>query len=860
MCYAQAPKIGEQYKPTRMEEYVAYCALWRTDASFRSTIRISNQLATSEIDVIPMIYMADGTAWELAPVHLGKSGVETLDINAILAKAPQPVQGHLSSYGSASIRYRYDWQGAVYATMSILDFVRSLDYSVSFVFPPGQGIGENLAPKLREVREAVSGKRYEGLWFRRDRTAGGFLALSNTSAASIGVHLLASGLPNPVERDYLLAGHCTTLVDLTEIFGGDEARTGGITVSQTGAPGALQLAGGLADFTTGYSADMPIVVTKTKQGEKAERQYASVGLMVNEQDYTLGFPSGLKFVPYAFLRNLANESRTLHFSANYMIGRTVYKLALPDATLSPGEAREVVIRDIFLKRPEVADFNLVYSYTGDFGDVLAAIGSTDATANYVFPVPPEPVVRSGTKRSTYWLADGGFDTMYTVWNPLSTPQELQGTIYYGTKGETYILPLHMEPFASAMIDIGELMRTQQSDPDGKVLPLGAKHGALDIGPVTGQPEDLITVALSGGIYNPQKATCGQTCNYCTGVTYVYVSPSSFGLSVNGSLQGSFGYTDQYGYRHDVSSASDWSSLATSIATVQTQTQTSPGLATGVSAGNTTITANYVQTLPVNGVYQCSYYGYPPCPMQSYISASSPAPVKPTITGPNKVWYFGGLGFDSTNYPTQITLASSSPASWSASSPGSTSGISFTVSGNNATVTTDGSYISANQGDVKVTATVNGLSSDQFSITIATAHYRSGPSSTNYSCIDPGQSGWHHDIFYKVVDNFNTLLPGVPVNEVFSGSTTWPQPASEGAPSDLNGQFTDGIFICGTPGTYSPNPVQYTDGSGTTLVDSFNQTWCVGSSVCNSWGAACNGRQIQNGILRRYLDHGTVVVQ
>ena len=110
-----------------MEEYAAYAALWRTDGNFRSTIRLSNQLATAEIDTMPTIYMADGTAWNLPSVHLARSGVATVDINEALASVPDAVRQHLSSYGSARITHQYRWQGAVLATVSILDLVRSLD-------------------------------------------------------------------------------------------------------------------------------------------------------------------------------------------------------------------------------------------------------------------------------------------------------------------------------------------------------------------------------------------------------------------------------------------------------------------------------------------------------------------------------------------------------------------------------------------------------------------------------------------------------------------------------------------------------------------------------------------------------------
>jgi hypothetical protein len=195
-----------------MEEYSAFCALWRTDLSFHSTITVSNQLANTGIDAIPTLYMADGTQWELPAIHLGKSGVQDLDINQALSNAPAGIRAHLSSYGSAAIRYRYDWQGAVYATMSIVDLTRSLSHVYPFVFPPDQGIRENISPKTRAYRDAINGIKYEGLWFRKTHNTGGFLALANTSSALLNVGIAVSGLRNPANRRVSIEGHNTALV------------------------------------------------------------------------------------------------------------------------------------------------------------------------------------------------------------------------------------------------------------------------------------------------------------------------------------------------------------------------------------------------------------------------------------------------------------------------------------------------------------------------------------------------------------------------------------------------------------------------------------------------------------------------
>lgn len=52
------PKI---YTPTKMNLYTSRCALWRTDGTFESTIRLSNQLVISKMKATVTLFMADGT-------------------------------------------------------------------------------------------------------------------------------------------------------------------------------------------------------------------------------------------------------------------------------------------------------------------------------------------------------------------------------------------------------------------------------------------------------------------------------------------------------------------------------------------------------------------------------------------------------------------------------------------------------------------------------------------------------------------------------------------------------------------------------------------------------------------------------
>ena len=318
----------------------------------------------------------------------------------------------------------------------------------------------------------------------------------------------------------------------------------------------------------------------------------------------------------------------MHVTAYYAEGNTTTEtknLTLPDVTLQPGQARELDLRDAMKTRPEISDINLLFSYTGDYGDVLAATGSTDGTGNYVFPVMPQAVGPSGTKASIYWEVANGFDTMYTIFNPTGIPQELAAIVHYGASGEKFTLPLHLNEYASAMIDIGELIRTQQADQDQNVLPQDTHEGSLEVRPVTADPQDTATFVLAGGIYNPRKATCGQTCETCPGVSQWGVVPNSFTIPISQTSQAQFHIKMSWGYEYDVAQMTDWASWNTSIATVQTKGDSHPGLITGAGAGSTTITGQYVQSIPINlGQPICTSppAPMPPCPIPDSWSGSA----------------------------------------------------------------------------------------------------------------------------------------------------------------------------------------------------------------------------------------------
>jgi hypothetical protein len=242
------PKI---YTPKRMDLYTSYCGLWRTDRTYNSTIRLSNQLAISAMDATVTLFLSDGTPYVLPPVHLEKSGVETVDIAAALAGAPAAIKTHLSTFGSASVSYRYDWQGVVYAFMSILDTARSLEYTYPFMFPMQEQMG------MRTPPGAPPSTTYEGLHWGYSAQSSVFLSFSNTTKQPLDISVSMLDGKGAVT----MAQSMVVAPSNTELLTGLPTSTtpGGVQVTWNGDENALAVLGGIEDAKYGLFGRYPVL-------------------------------------------------------------------------------------------------------------------------------------------------------------------------------------------------------------------------------------------------------------------------------------------------------------------------------------------------------------------------------------------------------------------------------------------------------------------------------------------------------------------------------------------------------------------------------------------------------------------------
>jgi hypothetical protein len=322
--------------------------------------------------------------------------------------------------------------------------------------------------------------------------------------------------------------------------------------------------------------------------------------------------------------------------------------------------------------------------------VLLASGSVDQSNTYVFEVVPRGVKESASKNLSYWSTANGDDTMVTLWNAADEAQDFVFTIFFS--GGHYLLPVHLDPRATHMFNVSEVIESQTPDSEGNVIPLSVQEGSAKLSGPHGENEHIL-VAMDAGTYNVRKATCAYRCINCNGAVSWAILANPFAVAMNGSTQLTFTSTWNTGNKYDRTRASTWGSSNTSVATVNT------GLVNGIGVGNIIINGADLSE-PWPG--QVCGSPTPPCPPDQGIDGSAPGSTIPTvkITGASN---FAFVGSDPT-MPRVLQQAVGNPNGgtygWTASP---TNRISFDNASSDV-VGMSGINPSTSVGDTTLTAT------------------------------------------------------------------------------------------------------------------------------------------------------------
>lgn len=765
---------------------------WRTDQEFDPILRLKNVLLKQPLTVTPILYLADGTEYDLPTVNLEPAGVAQVNIRYALESAPAAIQNHISTYGMAGISYHWSWP-AVLATIQNTDEIASLT------------ITSSLRADIRKTHanpEATAAQVIRGTWWLPTAKADGFLAIANSSLTQKLVAVEFSGhAGNSIAQQTVpLPPHSTSMVQLSSVlgptFGGETA--GGIEIHYSGPESGVIAYAGITDETVGFSASLHLYEDHLDPSRPVHQVTLSApGLLLGKADPAMQFPSGTYFKPYAVLHNLSTQSRQVTLGlTSATTGGTPQDLPIGIVTLAAGQTTQVDLASQLTKFNAIPDgyVHLTAAFQGQDGDLHMETGSTDQSGSYVFEVTPTQQVESGSRTVCFWSIEGDNDSMITVWNYRLTAQDLVVTLYYA--GGQYRLLIHLEARQAYNLDMLSLVRSRVPDPDGSLIPDNITSGSAVLSGAKGDA-DKISVAVTASVFNVRNATCGQQCINCNGAAEAVFNPASYAMAVQQSQNAQFQITWNTGNVYINPSGTSWYIQSNSIATIN-----SGGTITGQSPGQTNASAE-TAPYPVAATV-CSEGAAGGCP-DANLGGGGPTNVSPTVAidGPNfvPIAKSGTIGGVNTIQLTASGDPSGGTYSWSASN----SAVVTLTNASTATVTVQAQSVGSTY--VNVTYTVNGQTgtSSQPVGVQQPASLSANPSAESIPCPGPYTSQ-KEVINYTVLDQKTDTIhfAGIPVVESFSPiSNNCSDVPNTPTPSSWqtldNGQLNapDTLYMCST---------------------------------------------------------------
>ncbi len=235
-------------------------------------MRITNTLSDVPLRATPILFMADGTEYPLQSVNIPAAGVVEINLNDALQNAPPYIKEHLSTFGSAAIRYRWIWRAALSGTVLTVDAEHSLTFTTAFILPLSP-----TTPKAEQTSEGI-------FWLPFDRSSA-FVTLYNASQRTITAQLSTfdrmGTLLSSSERS--IPPNNTERVSL-DLRSSDLSRrqlVGGARVSYQGTNRELIVNGGIEDYQRGFSLSMALVRPMTMDAATPKPYAVASGGLMN---------------------------------------------------------------------------------------------------------------------------------------------------------------------------------------------------------------------------------------------------------------------------------------------------------------------------------------------------------------------------------------------------------------------------------------------------------------------------------------------------------------------------------------------------------------------------------------------------
>ncbi|MGI8835772.1 MAG: hypothetical protein ACR2H4_03940 [Pyrinomonadaceae bacterium] len=430
--------------------------------------------------------------------------------------------------------------------------------------------------------------RLEGVWWLPSPKAELRLIVSNTSDAPLSANVSVDGTaPKQTVPEVLsLMPHETRVMDLQDLARKRRATlatVGGISVNQTGAPGALLARALIQEPAVGYSSVVEFSDPQTAKSSRLDGAGLRIGEIASEQ-----------LTQVAVARNVGDSPSVVNGRIPYTTSAgNAGEISLPKVRLAPGEVKEIklaeAIEESGLKK--IAAAGLQFEYSSQPGSVIMSALSVSSSGNQVFRVPLVDAKAQSSSTGKYpWSIEDSASTFVYLKNTTDHPQKYQLQINY--EGGAYALGIKtIEAGQTMALDLRALRDNQVPDESGHTIPLKATQGQV-FWSVDGR-ENLVLIGRAEQVDVAHGLSSTSACELCC-------PPSFFDGACNpSSAVGVPGDTTQFTATQRkvdcngnilapvVVASPSWSSTNTAVATVNTT-----GLATAQSPGTGNIQASW----------------------------------------------------------------------------------------------------------------------------------------------------------------------------------------------------------------------------------------------------------------------------
>ena len=479
---------SESRRPDRREierpisTYRVFLPYWRTDRGFYSKIYMRNvNVRRSMVVSVSLVTQNDTT--KLSDMKIDPAQTISVDVAEVLLANSKP----RSTEGRAFIDFLAESPGAINAYAQIVNEQASI--ALSFPFQ----------------RESSIRGRLEAVAWAYDLNTDVYISIQNTSKNTVKAIpiLLVGSHPVRLQEVKLHTMEATTLKLPTIDWSNEEEfpRSFGVTIEQKNDQGGLIAQGWainpIRGFSTGFSFS-PRAACNCGPGRKHNMYGTGVAIGPS------AMMRGAVFDPVLILRNVSDENMTITPFFSYMAGEIPQQVKLPGLALAPGES---AVRKLYQYQLDgiipdsVSTGGIHLQYENEKGGLIAEMASVDSTGFYTSQVP---LVCGGKNalHMSYWRTDGDWDSILQIENISEHQTVAELTISY--PGGLYVTERLLKAGELATISVKQLQQSQAPDSDGKLLPLSATIGGINI-----WSKDVNqALIINGMIINSVTGTCG----------------------------------------------------------------------------------------------------------------------------------------------------------------------------------------------------------------------------------------------------------------------------------------------------------------------------------------------------------------